>query len=306
MTMRPRWIASSLSLLAMTNGEALTWTTPSSACSPPCSGRASSESPRLPRWHTPGVYNVRYYTVRPLSVWQLYGDGAGVSRIQRHALENGEDKQKVASPGRPMNLPLAHLGGPPAPNNAQPTPDALHAEVIRIQLECILGSAQFRELLRQTRFLSFVVATTLAGKSEFIKAYTIATQALSRDGDFDPQNDPIVRVEAGRLRHALARYYAQDGRGRGRSRTLPCTISSIRPGATISEPLSAGICLKARWPTASRLTSRRPPRIRNNSGRSCDQTRLSNAPCPGIFLPVECSRSRGAGNGAIFRARAFR
>jgi len=32
------------------------------------------------------------------------------------------------------------------------------------------------------------------------QAYTIAADALGRDSNFDPQNDPIVRVEAGRLR----------------------------------------------------------------------------------------------------------
>jgi tetratricopeptide (TPR) repeat protein len=111
-----------------------------------------------------------------------------------------------------MNRPLSDLGGPAAPNKAQPLPDASHSEVIQSQLERILGSAQFRDSLRLTQFLSFVVTTTLAGKTEFIKAYTIATQALRRDGDFDPQTNAIVRVEAGRLRRALARYYAQDGR----------------------------------------------------------------------------------------------
>lgn len=110
-----------------------------------------------------------------------------------------------------MNRPLSHSRFQAAQNEAQPAPDAPSAEVIQSQLERILGSPQFRDSLRLTRFLTFVVATTLAGKSGCIKAYTIATQALDRGTDFDPQNDPIVRVEAGRLRQALARYYAKDG-----------------------------------------------------------------------------------------------
>jgi hypothetical protein len=36
--------------------------------------------------------------------------------------------------------------------------------------------------------------------------------ALGRDANFDPQTDPIVRVEAGRRRRALEQYYAGDGR----------------------------------------------------------------------------------------------
>jgi len=53
---------------------------------------------------------------------------------------------------------------------------------------------------------------TLAGDGDRLKAYTVAVGALGRGIDFDPQTDPIVRVEAGRSRNALARYYAQAGR----------------------------------------------------------------------------------------------
>ena len=57
-----------------------------------------------------------------------------------------------------------------------------------------------------------MVEETLAGRGDRIKAYTIATAALGRDDNFDPQIDPIVRVEAGRLRQALRQYYAAEGR----------------------------------------------------------------------------------------------
>jgi len=79
-------------------------------------------------------------------------------------------------------------------------------------LKRVLESSCFRGSLRLTNFLKFVVETTLAGKAANIKAYTIAVEALDRGCDFDPQSDPIVRVEAGRLRQALARYYGEAGR----------------------------------------------------------------------------------------------
>ena len=79
-------------------------------------------------------------------------------------------------------------------------------------LKRVLESSCFRGSLRLTNFLKFVVETTLAGKAANIKAYTIAVEALNRGCDFDPQSDPIVRVEAGRLRQALARYYGDAGR----------------------------------------------------------------------------------------------
>jgi len=83
---------------------------------------------------------------------------------------------------------------------------------IRHQLNRILAAAEFKEALRLRSFLTFVVETALAGKADRIKSYTIAVEAFGRDTGFDPQADPIVRVEAGRLRRALAQYYALGGR----------------------------------------------------------------------------------------------
>jgi len=82
---------------------------------------------------------------------------------------------------------------------------------VRLCLHRIFASPSFRDSLRLTRFLSFVVEETLSGRADGIKAYTVAIEALGRSTDFDPQKDPIVRVEAGRLRQALARYYAELG-----------------------------------------------------------------------------------------------
>jgi hypothetical protein len=59
---------------------------------------------------------------------------------------------------------------------------------IRWQLARILASDMLRGSLRLTRFLQFVVETTLAGKASTIKAYTVAVEALGRNSDFDPQD----------------------------------------------------------------------------------------------------------------------
>jgi hypothetical protein len=85
-----------------------------------------------------------------------------------------------------------------------PRPDA-----IRKQLARIAASAEFRSSLRLQNFLKYVIETTLKGEGDRIKGYTIGVEALGRDSNFDPQTDPIVRVEAGRLRLALDRYYAK-------------------------------------------------------------------------------------------------
>ena len=55
---------------------------------------------------------------------------------------------------------------------------------------------------------AIVVDKTLAGDGGSIKAYSIAVDVLGRPPDFDPQNDPIVRVQARRLRNLLEQFYA--------------------------------------------------------------------------------------------------
>jgi adenylate cyclase len=61
-------------------------------------------------------------------------------------------------------------------------------------------------------FLRFVVEKTLSGGAQEIKAYTIATEVMGRQADFDAAKDTIVRIQAGRLRRALERYYLTLGR----------------------------------------------------------------------------------------------
>src|SRR5262245_47349892 len=87
------------------------------------------------------------------------------------------------------------------------------ADEIRAALEHMAGSEAFRGSPQLVSFLRYVVEATLRGDSDRIKGYTIAVEALGRAEDFDPQADPIVRVEAMRLRRALARYYANGGKG---------------------------------------------------------------------------------------------
>jgi hypothetical protein len=100
-------------------------------------------------------------------------------------------------------------GRPPQPQHrAYSAPEI---EAFRAALARVVASEPFRHAPRLVAFLSFVVEKTLGGEAGALKGYTIATQALGRSDDFDPQVDPIVRVEAGRLRRALQTYYAGEG-----------------------------------------------------------------------------------------------
>ncbi len=87
----------------------------------------------------------------------------------------------------------------------------MNAELVRAQLDRILASAAFTDAERARRFLRYVVNCALEGRSGEIKEFVIAVEVLGRSTSFDPKTDPIVRVEAKRLRDRLSSYYAGEG-----------------------------------------------------------------------------------------------
>lgn len=80
------------------------------------------------------------------------------------------------------------------------------------QLDRILKSGPFAQSRRRQRFLKYVVNETLAGRGDRLKGYNIALAVFDRPQSFDPATDPIVRIEAARLREKLREYYEQEGR----------------------------------------------------------------------------------------------
>lgn len=81
----------------------------------------------------------------------------------------------------------------------------------REELEAVLVSHLFTRAPSLKRMFRFVCERTLLGDVASIKEYTVAVEALGRPADFNPKRDPIVRVEAHRLRKRLAAYYAAEG-----------------------------------------------------------------------------------------------
>lgn len=84
-------------------------------------------------------------------------------------------------------------------------------EVVRRTLEVVLRSEQFANSRHLRRFLKYSVEQTLAGNEAKLGEYAVATEALGRAPSFDPQTDTIVRVQAGRLRQRLKKFYEQHG-----------------------------------------------------------------------------------------------
>ncbi len=83
---------------------------------------------------------------------------------------------------------------------------------IRRQLERVLSSSGFRKCAQLSRFLRFTVDQALADPSNAPKETWIGVEIFGRKPDYNPACDPVVRVEARRLRVKLAQYYANEGR----------------------------------------------------------------------------------------------
>lgn len=88
----------------------------------------------------------------------------------------------------------------------------LSAESIRTQLRKILSSPTFARSERLARFLSFTVDETLEGRGDNLKEFVVGVEVFDKTEKYDPRMDPIVRVEARRLREKLRRYYETEGR----------------------------------------------------------------------------------------------
>lgn len=86
-------------------------------------------------------------------------------------------------------------------------------QAVRDQLDRILKSRPFQQSQRRQGFLEYIVTETLAGRGDRIKGYSIATAVFNRPATFDANVDPVVRMEAGRLRDRLREFYDTDVRG---------------------------------------------------------------------------------------------
>jgi serine/threonine-protein kinase len=93
---------------------------------------------------------------------------------------------------------------------AAPSPKQA-GKATRLQLERILSSTTFQQVDRLKRFLHFIVSEFLEGRGDELKEYVIGVQVFGKESSFDPRTDPIVRVQARRLRARLERYYQAEG-----------------------------------------------------------------------------------------------
>jgi adenylate cyclase len=119
------------------------------------------------------------------------------------------------APARPAAAvrPRGPFAPAPAPRLRAVHPaGAPGAQPVRRQLEHLFASPDFDASPRSREFLRFVTEETLAGREASLTQSAIAVRVFGRKEDFDAVVDPIVRIQAGRLRRSLERYYLLSGR----------------------------------------------------------------------------------------------
>jgi tetratricopeptide (TPR) repeat protein len=132
-------------------------------------------------------------------------------------------------------------------------------------LDRITGSAGFRRSFRLQRFLRYVTEHAIDHPDRPLKEIEVAIAVFDKDASFDPRLDPIVRVEAGRLRLRLLEYYA----GAGAEETIVIEIPlgrylpnfrlalQARPPSVLNneDPVARSLCLKGRYFWGKRTTA---------------------------------------------------
>jgi len=89
----------------------------------------------------------------------------------------------------------------------QPPPSGFRQE-----LERVLKSEILRHSEGLRRLLAYLGEKSLSGEGPALKEFTIGIEAFQKPADYDPQEDPTVRVLASKLRHKLEDYYRTEGR----------------------------------------------------------------------------------------------
>jgi hypothetical protein len=96
-------------------------------------------------------------------------------------------------------------------SHSKPVPEPVSIFEKRQELRRVLQSPHFANAPKKSRFLEFVSEQTLLGNGEKLNEFLIGMEVYGRGGDFNPQQDPIVRVQAHEIRRALKKHYEEEG-----------------------------------------------------------------------------------------------
>lgn len=111
----------------------------------------------------------------------------------------------------------------------------------RREAERLLADSRLHVSERHRAFLKYITDALFEGRTETVKAYSIAIDVFNRPASFDPSSDPIVRIEATRLRETLQKYYEELGDEPGarldipRGRYIPVFVERGTPPCPLEE-----------------------------------------------------------------------
>lgn len=92
--------------------------------------------------------------------------------------------------------------------------DVIDVQEIRSACEALLKSDAFLKAPRMGRLLRYLVEQFISGDVRNTNEYAIGIEVFDRDpAQYLPAEDPVVRVQVGRLRQRLAAYYCMQGAG---------------------------------------------------------------------------------------------
>src|SRR5437899_5516621 len=159
------------------------------------------------------------------------------------------------------------------------------ADVVRAQLTRILASEVFSRSDRLTAFLTYIVEQTLAGHGATLKGQSLAIDVYGKGPDFGAAVDPIVRVDARRLRDKLREYYASAPHDtiiisvpkgsyapafETNGHAAPAAVDAIRPAPTFQSRVWSvrgamvllGVCASLALAIGWRSVAAKPPSLR--------------------------------------------
>ena len=100
----------------------------------------------------------------------------------------------------------------PWPESAeQARPEVPTPPEVRAALERLAASRNFNRADRCLRLLRHLTEAALGGRAADLKEYSVALAVFEREPSFDTRTDPIVRLEARRLRLKLSEFYQHEG-----------------------------------------------------------------------------------------------
>jgi hypothetical protein len=96
---------------------------------------------------------------------------------------------------------------PPLPSPETERSMARDPVVVHQALEQVLSSPPFRNTQQCQNLLRYIVKHTLAGEDHLLRERVIGSEVFGRRPDYEPGEDPVVRLRAAEVRKRLAQFY---------------------------------------------------------------------------------------------------